>query len=79
MVGALSMLLFGFALASVQPPGPDGAAVSAALESRVLFSLLLFSFSLLMEFALVRYLQPPPLLLTIPPALPKLLLALPSK
>lgn len=47
-----SMLLFGFTLASAQPPTPEGP-VEAAFESRVLFTLLLFSFSLLLEFALV--------------------------
>ncbi|CAM9488239.1 unnamed protein product [Ectocarpus fasciculatus] len=46
-----SMLLFGFTLASAQPPTVEGP-VSAAFESRVLFTLLLFSFSLLLEFAL---------------------------
>lgn len=46
------MLLFGFTLASAQPPTPEGP-VKAAFESRVLFTLLLFSFSLLLEFALV--------------------------
>eukprot|EP00903_Cladosiphon_okamuranus_P009127 g8720.t1 len=46
-----SMLLFGFTLASAQPPTPEGP-VTAAFESRVLFTLLLFSFSLLLEFAL---------------------------
>ncbi|CAM9466726.1 unnamed protein product [Ectocarpus fasciculatus] len=45
------MLLFGFTLASAQPPTVEGP-VSAAFESRVLFTLLLFSFSLLLEFAL---------------------------
>lgn len=47
------MLLFGFTLASAQPPTPEGP-VKAAFESRVLFTLLLFSFTLLLEFALVR-------------------------
>lgn len=47
------MLLFGFTLASAQPPTPEGP-VKAAFESRVLFTLLLFSFSVLLEFALVR-------------------------
>ncbi|CAM9975006.1 unnamed protein product [Discosporangium mesarthrocarpum] len=46
------MLLFGFTLASVQPPSADGTLGHAAFESRVLFTLLMFSFSLLLEFAL---------------------------
>lgn len=46
------MLLFGFTLASAQPPTHEGP-VAVAFESQVLFTLLLFSFSLLLEFALV--------------------------
>ncbi|CAM9105284.1 unnamed protein product [Pylaiella littoralis] len=45
-----SMLLFGFTLASAQTPTSEGP-VKAAFESQVLFTLLLFSFSLLLEFA----------------------------
>ena len=47
------MLLFGFTLASTRPPTPEGV-VQTAFESRVLFTLLLFSFTVLLEFALVR-------------------------
>ncbi|CAM9715721.1 unnamed protein product [Ascophyllum nodosum] len=46
-----SMLLFGFTLASTRPPTPEGV-VQTAFESRVLFTLLLFSFTVLLEFAL---------------------------
>lgn len=53
----ISLLLLGFTLASVRPPPADGGLVIAAFESRVLFTLLLFSFSLLIEFALVSSLR----------------------
>ncbi|CAM9665966.1 unnamed protein product [Chrysoparadoxa australica] len=52
LASLVGLLLFGFTLVSMQSNVGDEFSVAVPVESRILFALLLFSFSLLLDFAL---------------------------